>query len=82
MGATLSFALPRNDDNAVDGCFAPQVNHPHGMIDEVIVDNGTPVQRRVQVSIDSQSGPAVLPILPQMAFVVEPRISMMGHICN
>jgi hypothetical protein len=59
---------------AVDSDFAAQVHHPDGVLDKVVVQDGASVKDGIRVPVNGQTGASVLPVLPQMVLVVEPRL--------
>lgn len=79
---TLSFALPSNDDHSVDVALFAQIDHPDGVFDEVVIENSASMQGRLQITIDSQRSASILPIFPQMALVIEPRIVVIGQVLH
>ena len=79
---TLSFALPGGDDDTVNVALLAQVHHPDGVVHKVVVEDGAAVQIGVRVAVHRQRGPSVLPVFPQMAFVVEPRVALVGQILH
>ena len=68
---TLSFALPSEDDDAVDEHLATEIHHPDGAVVEVVVQDGAPVQAGVAVAVHRQTGPSVFPVLPHVTLVVD-----------
>ena len=64
MQLTLTLALPRDYDDAVDVVLVTQVDHPDGLFDEVVVDDGAAVEGRLGAAIYRQIGSAVLPVFP------------------
>ena len=82
MARTLTLALPSDDDDAVDSDFAAQVHHPDGVLDEVVVQDGASMKDGIRVPVNGQTGASVLPVLPQMALVVEPRVPMESQVLH
>jgi len=81
---TLAFALPCDYDDPVDVVFVAQIDHPDGLFDEVVIDDGASVKSRLSTAIYRQIGSSILPVLPQVALVVQPRVVMERQIfdCN
>lgn len=77
---TLTAPLPSDDHGAVDVALFAEVHHPDGVVDEVVVEYRATVERRVQIAVDGQRRPAVLPVLPQMALVVEPSVAVVRQV--
>ncbi len=82
MAHTLSLALPSDDDHAVDADFAAQIHHPDGVLNEVVVQDGASMKDGIRVPVNGQTGASVLPVLPQMALVVEPRVPMESQVLH
>ncbi len=82
MARTLSLALPSDDDHAVDADFAAQVHHQDGVLDEVVVQDGASMEDGIRVPVNGQTGASVLPVLPQMALIVEPRVPMESQVLH
>lgn len=78
----LSLSLPSDYHNTIDVVFMTQIDHPDGVLDEVVVDDGAAVQGRLGAAVDGQIGPAVLPVFPQVPLIIQPRITMERQILN
>ena len=78
----MAAALPSDDDDAVDVALFAEVHHPDGMVDEVVVEDGAPVERRVQIAVHRQRGPSVLPVLPQVTLVVQPSVAVVRQVLH
>lgn len=72
--------MPGDDDDAVDVALLAEIDHPDGIVDKVIVEDGAAVERGVGVAVHGQRRPPVLPILPQMALVVQPRVVVIRQV--
>lgn len=78
----LTLSLPRDYDDPVDAVLVTEIDHPDGLFDEVVVDDGATVKGRLSAAIYRQIGSSVLPVLPQVALVVQPRVVMERQIFN
>ena len=78
----LSRPLPGQDEDPVDRGLAADVDHPHGLIGVVVVEDGAVGEIGVLLPVHGQGAVAVLPLLPAVALVVGPGVPLVRLVRN